>query len=716
MTLIPKHRWRAALAVALAAGGTTAAVVTMGDASADTGASCSAKYTVSWQTPSNSPPDFGVSVTVTNNSTYPIKGWSVTIDYSAGQKLKAGSAFSANVAQSGSTVTATPTGSFNANLAAGASTSWGFHATYDGKNNPLPTVTCTGPTQGSSSKKLSGPLEPLGVNTASWDTNFVDASIATDLSAARTGLIRYPGGSWADEYDWQKNTAKGDKMPVDFAAYSKQVDAIANGQKFVTVNYGSDTPASAGAWAKQARNTPGQQVALWEIGNEMYGSWENDTHTGAHTASSYATNSVPYMKAIKDADPNAQICYDYAMDGELAPGSGAENWKAWNETVLKAGASYIDCADVHWYPINGISETQSTQSIMALIDNIPAAAAQVKATLAANDPTAYFVVGEANMSQTANEWNEKPVGALFAAANTMEWLSFGAESVEWWDVHNYGKPDADFGMFSSGTDGQPAVNTPFPPYYGYKMASKLAVKGATVGTLAVATPNIYGYQSKLPDGSYAVMLVNADPANGYSISTSSLGLTGGAKTRYLYDKADPTIATSAFSGSSVTVPAESIVVLTSESGAPPSSVAPSSATSSSAAPSSVAPSSVAPSSAAPSSVAPSSVAPSSPAPSSSAAKGCTATYTAANSWSTGFLGSVAVKAAGGAINGWKVTVNLPSGASITNAWNGVATGTGPTVQVTNTAYNGQLAAGGSTSFGFQATGPSTPVSVSCTAT
>ena len=137
---------------------------------------------------------------------------------------------------------------------------------------------------------------------------------------------------------------------------------------------------------------------------------------------------------------------------------------------------------------------------MELIDNIPAAAAEVKATLAAYDPTAYFVVGETNMSQTANEWNEQPVGALFAAANALEWLSFGAQSVDWWDVHNYGTPTADFGMFSSGTTGQPAVNTPYAPYYGHLLASKLAVKGAKVGTLPVATPNIYGYYANLPGG------------------------------------------------------------------------------------------------------------------------------------------------------------------------------------------------------------------------
>ncbi|MBO0870513.1 MAG: cellulose binding domain-containing protein, partial [Micromonosporaceae bacterium] len=516
MPSLKSRRRGAALAVALVAAGAVVAAMATQNASADTGASCTGAYAIGWQTPSDNPPDFGATVTVTNNSPYPITGWTITWTWPAGQSIIPGSPFSAVVTQNGTTVTATPGGSFNANLAPGASTQWGFHGTYNGTSNPAPTLTCTGPSQGSGSAVLAGPLQPLGVNTAAWDTNFVDAPIAGSLSAASVGLIRYPGGSWADQYLWQPNTVNSSVQPVNFAQFSNQVDAVTGGQKFVTIDYGSDTPASAGAWVRQAAGTSGQGVALWEIGNELYGSWETDTHANPHTPASYASNAVPYLQAMKAADPNAQICYDYAMDGALAPGAGVDNWQTWNSTILQADAQYFDCADVHWYPING-TPTETTQSIMELIDNIPAAAAEVKAALSTYDPTAYFVVGETNMSQTQNSWNEQPVGALFAAANSLEWLSFGAQSVDWWDVHNYGTGTADFGMFSSGGSGQPSVNTPFPPYYGHQLASRLAVHGARVGTLPVPTPNIYGYYSLLPDGSYAVLLANADPANGYTV-------------------------------------------------------------------------------------------------------------------------------------------------------------------------------------------------------
>jgi Cellulose binding domain len=677
----------AVMAIVLACAATVAGLtVSATRAPADTGASCAGNYTISWQTPSDNPPDFGATVTVTNNSAYAISTWTITWTFTAGQTITAGTPYSATVTQNGAAVTATPE-SFNANLAPGASTTFGFHSTYNGTSNPVPTINCAGPSQGSSSAALSGPLDPLGVNTAAWDTNLLDAAIPGDLSAASLGLIRYPGGSWADQYLWQPNTVNGATQPVNFAQYSGQVDAVSGGQKFVTVNYGSDTPQAAAAWVTQSQ-TSGQGVALWEIGNEVYGSWETDNHANPHTAPSYASNSLTYMKAMKAVDPNAQVCYDYAMDGTLAPGAGVQDWQNWNDTILQADAADIDCADVHWYPINGIP-AENVQSIMALIDNIPAAAAEIHTALSTYDPSAYFVVGETNMSQTANEWNEEPVGALFAAANAMEWLSFGAQSVDWWDVHNYGTPTADFGMFSSATSGEPAMDTPYPPYYGYELAAKLAVKGATVGTLAVSTPNIYGYYSRPPGGSYDVMLVNASPASSYTVTTSSLGITGSPATEYIYDSANPTITSTSFSGSSVSIPAESIVVLTGATGSPPTQGPP---------------------------PPPPPPPPTTPPPPTGA--GCKVTWSVTNSWSGGFqLGFTVTNSGTATTAGWNVSYSWPGAQTISQIWNATDTQTAAAVNVANVSYDGAIPPGGSTTFGLIGTG-STPSSLSglqCTA-
>ena len=58
-------------------------------------------------------------------------------------------------------------------------------------------------------------------------------------------------------------------------------------------------------------------------------------------------------------------------------------------------------------------------------------------------------------------------------------------------------------------------------------------------------------------------------------------------------------------------------------------------------------------------------------------------------------------------------MTLPSGASVTNAWNANRSGSTGAVQFTNVAYNGSVAAGQSTEFGFQGTGNGSGMTPTC---
>jgi peptidoglycan/xylan/chitin deacetylase (PgdA/CDA1 family) len=107
---------------------------------------------------------------------------------------------------------------------------------------------------------------------------------------------------------------------------------------------------------------------------------------------------------------------------------------------------------------------------------------------------------------------------------------------------------------------------------------------------------------------------------------------------------------------------------------------------------------------------------STPTPTATSGSGsCSTAYSLTSSWSGGFVANVDVTAGSAPINGWNVTLTLPSGTSITSLWGGVNTGTSGTVQVANQSYNGALSAGQSTSFGFQGSGSGTGVTASCTA-
>jgi chitin-binding protein len=109
---------------------------------------------------------------------------------------------------------------------------------------------------------------------------------------------------------------------------------------------------------------------------------------------------------------------------------------------------------------------------------------------------------------------------------------------------------------------------------------------------------------------------------------------------------------------------------------------------------------------------------SSPTPPPTGSAGCSASYQVTSSWSGNFQGNINVTAGSAAIRSWKVNWTFSNGESISQIWNGTLSASGANISVTNVSYNGALAAGGTTSFGFLASGtPGASVTgLSCTST
>ncbi len=98
-------------------------------------------------------------------------------------------------------------------------------------------------------------------------------------------------------------------------------------------------------------------------------------------------------------------------------------------------------------------------------------------------------------------------------------------------------------------------------------------------------------------------------------------------------------------------------------------------------------------------------------------RSCSATYTVTGQWQGGFQAEVRVTAGGSAISGWTVTWTFGNGQQVSQAWNATLTTSGATVTARNVSYNGALAAGGSTTFGFLGSsgGTNAVPAVSCAA-
>ena len=136
---------------------------------------------------------------------------------------------------------------------------------------------------------------PLGVNVAPWDGLYTgsaaaavqpssrppgSSSSATAAAPTPTSTTGRPTSTSARATSQAERVRLHAQNPLGFAEFSRQAKAI-GAQSLVTVNYGSGTPAQAAAWVTEAAQTAGQDVALWEVGNETYGCWEtNDKLAG----------------------------------------------------------------------------------------------------------------------------------------------------------------------------------------------------------------------------------------------------------------------------------------------------------------------------------------------------------------------------------------------------------------------------------------------------
>ncbi|MGW4947297.1 cellulase family glycosylhydrolase [Actinoplanes sp. NPDC004185] len=122
----------------------------------------------------------------------------------------------------------------------------------------------------------------------------------------------------------------------------------------------------------------------------------------------------------------------------------------------------------------------------------------------------------------------------------------------------------------------------------------------------------------------------------------------------------------------------------------------------------------------PASTPPASTPPSSNPPTSAppAPAGCAAAYAVTGQWTGGFQGEVKVTAGTAAVRGWTVTLAFPDGQTVTQAWSATVTSSGSTVTARNASYNGSLAAGASTTFGFLGSwaGTNGVPAVTCSAT
>lgn len=368
---------------------------------------------------------------------------------------------------------------------------------------------------------------PLGVNV-SPRVNIsaaAQARVNAQLKVLGPVAVRYGGGTLADTYFWSVNKDTydcADKYTPDPSRSCARQDSLSLPGEAANpgvnimpiINYGSSTAQYAAAWAKTFK---AEHVTSVELSNEPYGCGSDIyeltmppvvsanyqrgvpstcpyTLYGSVAAGitkmgqSYNVHAPAFVSALKAADPGLRVQFAYAIS---PPGNSGY---AWNRTVMASPAfksSYAGLV-VLWYPHYSVPVV-SDRATMGSLAGIPAAAGRIKADIARYAPGKSWQIGETNISNLNNTTTCRPAGAVFAAGAALSWLAQGASNVNWWDetdpVNSGGHCiKNDFAMFDNTGVAQ-------PPYWGYLLASKLAVPGAILRQLG-GTSSILVFQSK----------------------------------------------------------------------------------------------------------------------------------------------------------------------------------------------------------------------------
>ena len=208
-------------------------------------------------------------------------------------------------------------------------------------------------------------------NRKGWRADVVEL-----VKKLKPGILRFPGGCYADGYHWKQATGDRDsRMPQDNKTWSNvpwdymeshkrfgnpphlvepndvgideymELCEMTDSKPFICVNCGSGTPEEAAEWveycngqkysglgairAKNGRAEP-YGIKIWQIGNEQ---------DLADSAENYAKKYSAFHEAMGKADPTIE----FMADGSAGSGS-------WNEVLLGEIGDKMQYLDLHYYP------------------------------------------------------------------------------------------------------------------------------------------------------------------------------------------------------------------------------------------------------------------------------------------------------------------------------------------------------------------------------
>jgi hypothetical protein len=407
----------------------------------------------------------------------------------------------------------------------------------------------------------------LGMNMAVWfDIVSNQSGVVSAFQSAGITQVRWPGGSDSDLYHWATNSMCGTGYadPNDtFTNFVNDVAVPASLDVALTANYGSNStcngggePSEAAAWATAAL-AAGITPSHITVGNEEYGSWEEDLFTtpiDTPDPTQYASLVVGasgYYNLIKTASPSTLVGID--VDADNTPGG-------WDNTVMANAKGSYDFVEYHYYPETPGQESDTflvQQAPQELTTNINTLRSELSNWGTPNTPIYVGEIGGPYSNPGKQSWSITQ--GLYAGQVLGEMMNAGVSRLTWWigfgncngtngndSTSLYGWQDfGAYNVFSDGSTEDPTcpgagtLGTMSPTARAFQLFSQMGINGQTVLTATVAgdTTDVRAYAATNPNGT-AIFLFNDNETLAQPVTVTLSGKsTSSNVTVTTYDKA-----------------------------------------------------------------------------------------------------------------------------------------------------------------------------------
>ena len=388
----------------------------------------------------------------------------------------------------------------------------------------------------------------FGLNTAVWDDAFNNGETLPLLKAIDIRTLRFPGGSTSDTYDWLTNksyqagtrTLNTWTWATSFDDFARTAVAL-NANVFITANYGSGTAQQAADWVTYSNVTKKYGFKYWEIGNENYGSWEEDIHPVKNDPVTYAIEVKDYLAKMKAVDPTIKVGV-VLIDGEESsavaarvavtnPRTGVSH-KGWTPVMLaklKELGVTPDFAVFHRYPYGPGNESDASlltgrsQSGTTWAEDAQGLRAQLNDYLGSVEgPRVELVVTENNsVYSNPGKQTTSLVNGLFLADSLGQLMQTEFKGFVWWGLRNsqeksnnngsslYGwRNYGDYGVIAPGNATETPVSSPYPTYQVLKLLRQFARGGDQIVRVTTDNPLLAAYAARRTDGTLAILVIN----------------------------------------------------------------------------------------------------------------------------------------------------------------------------------------------------------------